>query len=653
MSSPSTPDPSHPTSSSAQRSHGTTVAHGHAVLGAPIGTDAFVESFVASYESRALSLLTTLRRLLLGSRRAAWDEFDLLVRFCLHPRLRHFTRTLPPGAISYRLQRFQDSVLDAHLASVPDSCLNGDVDARRLAELPGRLGGHGLLPIGTDRDAVSYHDAGWYGSWAAVWHYARAWLPPLRGRQLARVGRGGGFPYQRSVALAWSRLSAAHTAATARGTALLPSSAPLPDLYSALTDGRASPVTAPLGAGGDDLDGSAPSPLLLTDLDYFDETCHPHAQRAASAVVSSLAFLSLYDASSPRGRARLLDGSVARGPFSFWRRVPVAHLLPDATAPLFAFQPSAAFATALALDLLAFPPSAPEEDAPLVCTACRPTAPDATLATLGARHHVQCPHGMFLDSTCHRPVVAALAECFAAVLGRANVLADLGPSHDAALIDWMQGPGAGLQHSPDLVLTGLDGPGTYRIVEVKTIDVTGPTHIQRHHTDTTRLGAHLAAETRSRRHEYRLTGDEATELPRGIRISFFVTSTSGSLHGPSHSLLRDVARRSGRHLPASLLPVATWAAPAFAPFVCADGDRPRRTPRPSRVRPLVLAPSRRRARRRPRPPSVRDPRRAPPDLLCTACSPWPAPPPSCPRAPPGPPSRLPSSPLPLEGVVGW
>jgi hypothetical protein len=50
-----------------------------------------------------------------------------------------------------------------------------------------------------------------------------------------------------------------------------------------------------------------------------------------------------------------------------------------------------------------------------------------------------------------------------------------------------------------------------------------------------------------------------------------VTSTSGSLHGPSHSLpsslLRDVARRSGRHLPASLLPVATWAAPAFAPFV--------------------------------------------------------------------------------------
>ena len=209
---------------------------------------------------------------------------------------------------------------------------------------------------------------------------------------------------------------------------------------------------------------------------------------------------------------------------------------------------------------IAFPPSAPEEDAPLVCTACRPTAPDATLATLGARHHVQCPHGMFLDSTCHRPVVAALAECFAAVLGRANVLADLGPSHDAALVDWMQGPGAGLQHSPDLVLTGLDGPGTYRIVEVKTIDVTGPTHIQRHHTDTTRLGAHLAAETRSRRHEYRLTGDEATELPRGIRISFFVTSTSAG-----HS-----------------------TAPATPSFATSPADPAATSPPPSSLSPLGL-----------------------------------------------------------------
>ena len=122
------------------------------------------------------------------------------------------------------------------------------------------------------------------------------------------------------------------------------------------------------------------------------------------------------------------------------------------------------------------------------------------------------------------------------------------------------------QSTPDLVLTGLDGPGTYRIVEVKTLDPTGPTHLAAHHTNTTRLRAHLAAESRSRRAEYRLAGPGATELPRGVSLSFFVVSTLGALHGPSHALLRDVAHRAGRHLPASLLPVATWAAPAFAPF---------------------------------------------------------------------------------------
>ena len=85
--------------------------------------------------------------------------------------LRHFARTLPPGAVSRRLQAFQERVVDAHLSSVPASFLTTHVDARRLVQLPGRFGGHGLLAIGTPDDGVSYHDAAWYGSWAAVWHY--------------------------------------------------------------------------------------------------------------------------------------------------------------------------------------------------------------------------------------------------------------------------------------------------------------------------------------------------------------------------------------------------------------------------------------------------------------------------------------------------
>ena len=59
----------------------------------------------------------------------------------------------------------------------------------------------------------------------------------------------------------------------------------------------------------------------------------------------------------------------------------------------------------------------------------------------------------------------------------------------------MQGPGAILTHTPDIVALGLDrGSGRpYTCIEVKTFDPSGPTHLATHHTATTRLGAHAAA----------------------------------------------------------------------------------------------------------------------------------------------------------------
>ena len=47
------------------------------------------------------------------------DEFDMLLRFCVWPRLRHFMRTLPPGDVTSVLERFQSSVVDAHLDAIP------------------------------------------------------------------------------------------------------------------------------------------------------------------------------------------------------------------------------------------------------------------------------------------------------------------------------------------------------------------------------------------------------------------------------------------------------------------------------------------------------------------------------------------------------
>ena len=49
-------------------------------------------------------------------------------------------------------------------------------------------------------------------------------------------------------------------------------------------------------------------------------------------------------------------------------------------------------------------------------------------------------------------------------------------------------------HTPDLALEGFDGSGTFTLVEVKTIDPAGPTHIHAQHiTDRDRGAAHVHA----------------------------------------------------------------------------------------------------------------------------------------------------------------
>ena len=72
-------------------------------------------------------------------------------------------------------------------------------------------------------------------------------------------------------------------------TALLPCDARFPTMHSRLTDGRLSPATARLGQAPNGVFDDEPddSPALLFDLDSCDTACHPHAQRAASAVVAS------------------------------------------------------------------------------------------------------------------------------------------------------------------------------------------------------------------------------------------------------------------------------------------------------------------------------------------------------------------------------
>ena len=130
----------------------------------------------------------------------------------------------------------------------------------------------------------------------------------------------------------------------------------------------------------------------------------------------------------------------------------------------------------------------------------------------------------------------------------------------------MDGPGALLHHTPDVVVLGLDAPGVWTMIEVKTLDVTASTHIQSHHTDRERLAAHAAAIRASRRAEYRVDGPQAVPLPPHLRLRFLAVSTFGSISSSGHTLFSHLSRRLGEHVPYDLAPAATWAAPRLAPL---------------------------------------------------------------------------------------
>jgi hypothetical protein len=65
---------------------------------------------------------------------------------------------------------------------------------------------------------------------------------------------------------------------------------------------------------------------------------------------------------------------------------------------------------------------------------------------------------------------------------------------------WMQNNP--ISHAPDIVLRDYDKPNSYVLLDIKTLDAAGPSHVATHHTDRSRLSAHLAIATHSRRNQY-------------------------------------------------------------------------------------------------------------------------------------------------------
>lgn len=116
----------------------------------------------------------------------------------------------------------------------------------------------------------------------------------------------------------------------------------------------------------------------------------------------------------------------------------------------------------------------------------------------------------------------------------------------------------GITHRPDVVVTDAFGADAHLIIDVKTLDVAGASHIASEHTDSQRGAAHRAVARRCVR-EYGV-------IPARSRLVPFVVSTFGALGEDALSLLAILGRRVGAAVPIALLDVATWATPRFAPL---------------------------------------------------------------------------------------
>ena len=125
---------------------------------------------------------------------------------------------------------------------------------------------------------------------------------------------------------------------------------------------------------------------------------------------------------------------------------------------------------------------------------------------------------------------------------------------DTGMDAFMQTVGAGLPHRPDLVLEGFDGPRTFTLVEVKTFDPAGPTHIAQRHTARDRGAAHAYVVGTARRVDYHLSH---TPLPRGMRLVVLAISVSGAIGSSGQAFLAELGRRSSQYVPSSLYPEVT------------------------------------------------------------------------------------------------
>ena len=158
----------------------------------------------------------------------------------------------------------------------------------------------------------------------------------------------------------------------------------------------------------------------------------------------------------------------------------------------------------------------------------------------------------------HDPLVRVLTSLFDSAFGPARVLAERDGTR-RQVTQWMTVHGVGLRHRPDIIISGLHGPGSFTLIDVKTLDVCGPTHMHSHQSHRVRLAPHAAVE--------RATATDYGTLGPRLRLVPFVVSTFGSFGAAARAFLSGLSRQQSTVPAVPFMSMRAWAAPRFVPFL--------------------------------------------------------------------------------------
>ena len=443
---------------------------GVVLLGAPIcGTADFVDRHLRAIVAKAEKYVARLQALLLPDH---FEEYQQLIRMTLPGRFAHVCRAVVPKRVVEPAKAFDDLQLRAYAAGI-GQLSSQDIPVRETVFMQQGAGGRGFREMALD--CYSLYD----GAWAQSAHrLATRWSPHSDFAALRDIANPAGTAYgfvipspQAEESLA--RFGLDHRDQLWRSHALLRRLEHRVHQPSSFGDGTMLDQLRPTGV-------RAPAEPI-PDLGSYSSTTRSRLTSELAAYTTAFRFENVMDMATPRGRAQVRDMSVAGAGAWLRSRPPRA----DEERPRFShFQPDGARIEHRAALLLRLPGSSYR------CHGCGRDG-WSSYAHLGV-----CPCGVRSTPVLHHPVKHTLLEMLRSVLPAACVLdGDAAQSRHQRVHgdgEWWRSFSAFKR--PDIVVLNFPRTGVHTIIDVKTFDAAGASHVRDDHTDYFTRGAHRELE---------------------------------------------------------------------------------------------------------------------------------------------------------------